>query len=223
MLQIAQSTYYERRAITRDPDRASARAKSDSALSTKIDTAWQDNRKLYGARKIWRVLRRDGEEVARCTVERLMRAAGKKGVVRGKKVITTQPDTSQPCPDDKVNQLFMADRPNKLCPLGVCCAKACRVTGFRFHLCADMVWHHLRGPSPLDLNQWPFNGSIIDVFARRIVALRVLHAKPFRVTAWRASTSMKTQCVLPSRQICFANRLPGNGRIGASNLANKNA
>ena len=114
MLQIAPSTYYERRAIARDPDRASARAKSDSALSTKIDTAWQDNRKLYGARKIWHVLRREGEEVPRCTVERLMRQLGLKGVLRGKKVITTQPDTSQPCPDDKVNRLFMADRPNKL-------------------------------------------------------------------------------------------------------------
>jgi len=102
MLQIAQSTYYERRAIARDPDRASARAKSDSALSTKIDTAWQDNRKLYGARKIWHVLLRDNEEVAPlsrfaskplpgngCTVERLMRQLGLKGVLRGKKVITT--------------------------------------------------------------------------------------------------------------------------------------
>ena len=73
MLQIAQSTYYERRAIAHDPDRASARAKSDAALCTKIDAAWKDNRKLYGARKIWHVLLRDNEEVARCTVERLMR------------------------------------------------------------------------------------------------------------------------------------------------------
>lgn len=67
ILQIAPSTYYERRAIARDPDLASARAKSDAALSVKIDAAWQDNRKLYGARKIWHVLRREGEDVARCT------------------------------------------------------------------------------------------------------------------------------------------------------------
>jgi putative transposase len=113
-LQFAPSTYYDRRAIARDPDRASARAKSDAAMSLKIDEAWEDNRKLYGARKIWHVLRRDGEDVARCTVERLMRSLGIRGVVRGKKVITTQPDTSQPCPDDKVNRLFTADRPNKL-------------------------------------------------------------------------------------------------------------
>lgn len=114
ILQIAPSTYYDRRAIARDPDLASARAKSDAALSIKIDAAWEDNRKLYGARKIWHVLRREGEDVARCTVERLMRSLGIRGVLRGKKVITTNPDASLPCPDDKVNRLFMADRPNKL-------------------------------------------------------------------------------------------------------------
>ena len=113
-LQFAPSTYYDRRAVARDPDRASARARSDAALSIKIDAAWDANRKLYGARKIWRVLRRQGEDAARCTVERLMRSLGIRGVVRGKKVITTNPDTSQPCPDDKVNRLFKADRPNKL-------------------------------------------------------------------------------------------------------------
>ena len=107
MLQIAQSTYYERRAIARDPERASPRAKSDADISIKIDAAWKDNRKLYGARKIWHVLLRDNQDVARCTVERLMRDLGLKGVLRGKKVITTNPDTSQPCPDDKVNRLFM--------------------------------------------------------------------------------------------------------------------
>jgi hypothetical protein len=64
-LQFAPSTYYERRAIARDPERASLRAKSDAAMSLKIDGAWADNRKLYGARKIWHVLRREGEDVAR--------------------------------------------------------------------------------------------------------------------------------------------------------------
>jgi len=102
------STWHDRRAIVRDPERASRRAKSDAALSVKIDAAWADNRKLCGARKIWHVLRREGEDAARCTVERLMRALGIKGVVRGKKIITTNPDISQPCPDDKVNRLFKA-------------------------------------------------------------------------------------------------------------------
>ena len=146
ILQIAPSTYYDRRAIARDPDLASARAKSDAALSVRIDAAWQDNRKLYGARKIWHVLRRDGEDVARCTVERLMRRLGIRGVVRGKKVITTNPDTSQPCPDDKVNRLFMAERPNKLW-----------VSDFTY----VPTW-----------SGTVYVAFVIDVFARRIVGWR---------------------------------------------------
>ncbi len=146
ILQIAPSTYYDRRAIARDPDRASARAKSDASLSLKIDVAWQDNRKLYGARKIWHVMRREGEDVARCTVERLMRSLGIRGVVRGKKVITTNPDTSLPCPDDKVNRLFMADRPNKLW-----------VSDFTY----VPTW-----------SGTVYVAFVIDVFARRIVGWR---------------------------------------------------
>lgn len=146
MLQIAQSTYYERRAIARDPERASPRAKSDADLCIKIDAAWKDNRKLYGARKIWHVLLRDNHDVARCTVERLMRDLGLKGVLRGKKVITTNPDTSQPCPDDKVNRLFMADRPNKLW-----------VSDFTY----VQTW-----------SGTVYVAFVIDVFARRIVGWR---------------------------------------------------
>jgi putative transposase len=145
-LQFAPSTYYDRRAIAHNPDRASARAKSDSALSVKIDAAWDANRKLYGARKVWHVLRREGEDVARCTVERLMRNLGIRGVVRGKKVITTQPDTTQPCPDDKVNRLFKADRPNKLW-----------VSDFTY----VPTW-----------SGTVYVAFVIDVFARRIVGWR---------------------------------------------------
>ena len=146
-LQFAPSTYYDRRAIARDPDRASARARSDAALSLKIDVAWADNRKLYGARKIWHVLRREGEDIARCTVERLMRSLGIRGVVRGKKIITTNPDTSQPCTDDKVNRLFNADRPNKLW-----------VSDFTY----VPTW-----------SGTVYVAFVIDVFARRIVGWRV--------------------------------------------------
>ena len=146
-LQFAPSTYYDRRAVARDPERASARAKSDAALSLKIDGAWEENRKLYGARKIWHVLRRDGEDVARCTVERLMRVLGIKGVVRGKKIVTTNPDTSLPCPDDKVNRLFTADRPNKLW-----------VSDFTY----VPTW-----------SGTVYVAFVIDVFARRIVGWRV--------------------------------------------------
>ena len=79
-----------------------------------IKQAFDGSRGRYGARKIWHQLRRSGHDIARCTVERLMKVMGLQGVVRGKKVITTTPDTAQPCPDDKVNRAFVADRPNQL-------------------------------------------------------------------------------------------------------------
>jgi putative transposase len=145
-LQFAPSTYYDRRAVARDPDRASARARSDAALNIKINAVWDANRKLYGARKIWHVLRRQGEDASRCTVERLMRSLGIRGVVRGKRVITTQPDTSQPCPDDKVNRMFTADRPNKLW-----------VSDFTY----VPTWSGI-----------VYVAFVIDVFARRIVGWR---------------------------------------------------
>ena len=183
-LQIAPSTYYDRRAIARDPDRASARAKSDAALSLKIDGAWADNRKLYGARKIWHVLRRDGQDVARCTVERLMRTLGLRGVLRGKKIVTTNPDTSQPCPDDKVNRLFKADRPNKLWGEPLC------AIGSRT-MASDFTY----------VPTWSgtvYVAFVIDVFARRIVG-------------WRASTSMKTQFVLAALdQAIWQRKTPDN-------------
>ncbi|SLN72616.1 Integrase core domain protein [Palleronia marisminoris] len=118
-LPIAPSTYYERKAIARDPSRASKRARRDNALREKIRRVRSDNRGLYGARKVWHVLRREGvaqadgapmTTVARCTAERLMREMGLQGVVRGKKVVTTNPDAARPCPDDKVNRAFHADR-----------------------------------------------------------------------------------------------------------------
>ena len=84
-LQFAPSTYYERRAIAHNPDRASARARTDAALSVKIVAVWDANCKLYGARKILHVLQREGEDAARCTVERLMRSLGIRGVVRAKR------------------------------------------------------------------------------------------------------------------------------------------
>jgi putative transposase len=114
VLPVAPSTYYERMAIARDPDRASVRAKADAAMCIEIDRVWKDNRKVYGARKIWRALRRESQDVARCTVERLMQQLGLQGVLRGKKIITTNPDTSLPCPDDKVNRKFTAEQPNQL-------------------------------------------------------------------------------------------------------------
>ncbi len=114
VLPLAPSTYYDRLAIAKNPDRASARAKSDTDICKEIERVWQANRQVYGARKVWHALRRENRDIARCTVERLMRRLDRQGVVRGKKIITTNPDTSQPCPDDKVNRQFTASRPNQL-------------------------------------------------------------------------------------------------------------
>jgi transposase InsO family protein len=75
---------------------------------------WEANRRVYGVRKVWRQLRREGIAAARCTVARLMRQMGLQGVVRGKATRTTVPDMATPCPADKVNRQFQAPRPNQL-------------------------------------------------------------------------------------------------------------
>ena len=83
-------------------------------MREKIQRVFDENFSVYGARKVWRQLTREGENVARCTVERLMRAMGLQGVVRGKPVKTTVSDKAAPCPQDKVNRQFQAPRPNAL-------------------------------------------------------------------------------------------------------------
>ena len=114
VLPIAPSTYHAHAAGRRDPAKLSARARRDVCLREKIQRVFDENFGVYGARKVWRQLIRQGETVARCTVERLMRAMGLQGVVRGKPLRTTVSDKAAPCPLDKVNRHFMADRPNAL-------------------------------------------------------------------------------------------------------------
>jgi len=147
ILQIAPSTYYARAAIARDPDLASDRTKRDEAESCEIKRVFDASGGRYGARKVWHALRREGHDIARCTVERLMKAMGLQGVVRGKKVITTNPDTSQPCPGDKVNRTFVAQMPNQLW-----------VSDFTY----VSTW---QGTT--------YVAFVIDVFARKIVGWRV--------------------------------------------------
>ena len=108
-LPIAPSTYYA--GISRPP---SARAVSDEKLSPEIKRIYDDNYQVYGPRKVWRELRRQGFTVARCTVERLMRRAGLRGVVRGKTWKTTFPDLSVPRPLDLVDRDFTVSAPNRL-------------------------------------------------------------------------------------------------------------
>ena len=147
VLEIAPSTYYAFKAAERDPDLASDRARQDRLDKVAIKDAFDGSRGRYGARKVWHQLRREGHDIARCTVERLMQVMGLQGVVRGKKVITTNPDAAQPCPDDKVNRAFVADMPNQLW-----------VSDFTY------------------VSSWQgmvYVAFIIDVFARKIVGWRV--------------------------------------------------
>lgn len=147
VLPIAPATYYARSAIVRDPDLASDRARRDTLDKTHIKRVFDASGGRYGARKIWHALRREGKGIARCTVERLMKAMEIQGVVRGKKVITTNSDATQPCPDDKVNREFVAAMPNQLW-----------VSDFTY------------------VSSWQgmvYVAFVIDVFARKIVGWRV--------------------------------------------------
>ena len=114
VLGIAPSTYYAFKAVERDPDLASDRARQDQLDMAAIKQAFDSSRGRYGARKVWHQLRRSGHDIARCTVERLMKQIGIRGAVRGKAMKTTIPDTSAPCPRDKVNRTFRAPAPNLL-------------------------------------------------------------------------------------------------------------
>ena len=146
-LQIAPSGYRQHAARRRDSTLLCARAKRDIALMPKIENVWNANLQVYGADKVWKQMQREGVEVARCTVERLMRRLGLRGVKRGKVVRTTISDNKAPCPLDKVNRQFQAERPNQLW-----------VSDFTY----VSTWQG-----------WLYVAFIVDVFARRIVGWRV--------------------------------------------------
>jgi putative transposase len=147
VLQVAPSGYRRHAARRRDPDQRCARARRDEALVPQIKRVWQANLQVYGADKVWRQLGREGTAVARCTVERLMRRMGLRGVMRGKVVRTTTSDRSAPCPMDKVHRQFRAERPNQLW-----------VSDFTY----VSTWQG-----------WLYVAFVVDVFARHIVGWRV--------------------------------------------------
>jgi putative transposase len=114
LLPIAPSTYYDTLAKRTDVDRLSVRARNDMAMKIEIRRVFNENFQVYGVRKVWRQLRREGFEIARCTVARLMRMMSLQGIIRGKPIRTTISDKSAPCPLDRVNRQFRAPRPNML-------------------------------------------------------------------------------------------------------------
>ncbi|NHQ94357.1 IS3 family transposase [Janthinobacterium lividum] len=147
VMQVAPSGYWRHAAQQRNPSLRCARVQRDDVLSVDIERVWQANLQVYGADKVWRQLRREGTDVARCTVERLMRKAGLRGVMRGKVVRTTAADAKAPCPLDRVNRQFKAQRPNQLW-----------VSDFTY----VSTWQG-----------FVYVAFVIDVFARRIVGWRV--------------------------------------------------
>ena len=114
VLSIAPSTYHAHAARRADPKRLPARAQRDAALRVEIRRVFAANFCVYGVRKVWRQLGREGIAVARCTVARLMQTMGLQGAVRGKPVRTTISDKAAPGPLDRVNRQFQAPRPNAL-------------------------------------------------------------------------------------------------------------
>ena len=114
VLPIAPSTYHDHAAKRTDPGKLSARARRDVALTPEIRRVFTENFEVYGVRKVWRQLEREGFDTARCTVGRLMRDIGIQGVIRGKRIRTTTSDKATPCPRDHVNRQFNAPRPNAL-------------------------------------------------------------------------------------------------------------
>ncbi|HYD68371.1 IS3 family transposase [Azospirillum sp.] len=147
VLPIAPSTYRAHAARRADPSKAPARSRSDAELSVAIRRVWEANFQVYGVRKVWRQLRREGLDVARCTVARLMRRMGLKGATRGKAVRTTISDRAAPCPADRVKRQFQAPRPNALW-----------VADFTY----VATWQG-----------FVYVAFVIDTFARRIVGWRV--------------------------------------------------
>jgi transposase InsO family protein len=142
-LPIAPSTYHNHVGKRADVSKLSMRARRDALLKPEVHRVFEENFHVYGVRKVWRQLKREGKAVARCTVARLMKAMSLHGVIRGKHVRTTVQDKAAPCPLDHVNRVFHAPAPNVLW-----------VSDFTY----VSTW-----------TGFVYVAFVIDVFARRIV------------------------------------------------------
>ena len=144
---MAPSCYWRHAARQRQPQLRCKRAQSDEQLIPDIQRVWHANWQVYGADKVWTQMNREGIAVARCTVERLMKRLGLEGARRGQHKRTTVADPARPCPQDRVNRHFKAQRPNQLW-----------VSDFTY----VSTWQG-----------WLYVAFVVDVLARRIVGWRV--------------------------------------------------
>jgi putative transposase len=146
VLPIAPSTYHAHLARRADPSRLPDRVRRDAHLKVEIRRVFEENFRVYGVRKVWRQLRREGISAARCTVARLMRDMGLRGASRGKPLRTTISDKAAPCPLDRVNRQFHASAPDRL-----------RLADFTY----VATW-----------TGFVYVAFVIDAYARRIVGWR---------------------------------------------------
>ena len=146
-LPIAPSTYYDHVRKRENPELRAERVKGDEELMPKIQAVWEQSEELYGIRKVWRQLLRQNEEVARCTVERLMKQLGLSGVVRGQSPRTTIPAPEADRPADLVHREFKSEAPNQL-------------------WVADITYVGTRVG-------FVYVAFVVDVYSRRIVGWRV--------------------------------------------------
>ena len=147
VLPIAPATYHAHKARQTDVSRLPARAVRDEQLKAQIRRVWTENGGVYGSRKVWRQLQREGLAVARCTVERLMRELNLQGAVRGRRLQTTVPDGAPDRPQDLVERNFTATSPNQL---------------WLADLTFVATWHG-----------FVYVAFVVDAFARPIIGWRV--------------------------------------------------
>ena len=188
VLPIAPATFYDHLAKRADPSRRSDRAKRDEELKPEVERVFEENLSVYGVRKVWHQMRREGFDIARCTVARLMKDLGLEGVVRGKKPKTTIPDKALPCPLDKVNRQFHAPAPNVLW-----------VSDFTY----VATWQGFVSFGALSPRHWRDgrpSSFVIDVFARRIVG-------------WRVSRTASAGFVLEALEQAMHQRRPAQDKL----------
>ncbi len=165
LLPIAPSTYFRHKAEQRDPTRRSARAHRDEVLRAIIRRIYDENHRVYGPRKVWKQMGREGLRDARCRVRRLMREMGLVGAVRGRAWVTTtqsQPDAQRPM--DLVERAFHGDVPE-----------------------SSSGWRTSRMSRPGA--GFVYVAFVIDIFARRIVGWRVCGLAAHRLRARCARSS----------------------------------